>query len=455
MAVNRVTLSPGRDLSQLFLDPDRLSKQLDGMKSQGFDVVEIFAPPEGGWSFSGLDALDRYRIDPRAGSMDDFRRLVRTAHAKGLAIIAFDNLGYSSVEAPHFLKACDAVREGRSIPEVHWFLWSDRADAPAPGQGDGYFFVRPSLPGYDAKKSEFWAYSERAKRYYWTKWAGKDSKGNDVHLPQYDWSSPVWQAEAEKVVRFWMDTGIDGMVVDAVNWYVGFTWEIGKRRITDVIASYGPKFSQPEGGGGFHEDPVPWISEGAWNCVQDYGLGIWWEADNNVLRDAVNTGDPRPVETALRDYHDRVVAQGGVLYFEPPRFDDMPRQHLVIATLAGIGDLMFFNTKQYPVEPDRELQWILKTRQEHSALFPLSLRRKLPVRDEGKHYAFLKTSAGAKERIVVVLNFRGEPQDVEVDLSGVAGSALVDLKTGERQDLRRWFVSKLPAYGYRFLRVAP
>lgn len=107
MAVNRVTLSPGCDLSQQFLDPDRLSKQLDEMRVQGFDVVENFAPPEGGWSFRGPDAFDRYRIDPRADSMDDFRRLVRTAHAIGLATITFDNPGFSTVEAQHLQGTAD------------------------------------------------------------------------------------------------------------------------------------------------------------------------------------------------------------------------------------------------------------------------------------------------------------------------------------------------------------
>jgi hypothetical protein len=107
-----------------------------------------------------------------------------------------------------------------------------------------------------------------------------------------------------------MDTGIDGMIIDAVNWCVDHTWEKGRRRMTEVIASYGNAYSQPEGGGGFHEDPVAWITEGGWNSVQDYGLGIWWEKGSDVIERAINSGDPRPIERALRDYHDRVVAAG-------------------------------------------------------------------------------------------------------------------------------------------------
>ncbi len=47
------------------------------------------------------------------------------------------------------------------------------------------------------------------------------------------------QAEMEKAIRFWMDTGLDGMVIDAVNWYNGCTWEItatdGSERILAVL----------------------------------------------------------------------------------------------------------------------------------------------------------------------------------------------------------------------------
>src|SRR4029453_13790150 len=99
------------------------------------------------------------------------------------------------------------------------------------------------------------------------------------------------------------DTGIDGMIIDAVNWYVDHTWALGRRRMTDVIASYDNSYSQPEGAGGFREDPAAWITEGGWNSVQDYGLGIWWESGSDVIRNAIETGDPRPIERALRDYH--------------------------------------------------------------------------------------------------------------------------------------------------------
>ena len=219
------------------------------------------------------------------------------------------------------------------------------------------------------------------------------------------------------VVRFWMDTGIDGMVIDAVNWYVGYTWEKGHRRITDVISSYGNTYSQPEGAGGFHDDPVAWITEGGWKSVQDYGLGIWWEKGNDVVRKAIDSGDPRPLEPALRNYHDRVVAVGGTLYDEPvTRLDNPAKQRLAVALVATLGDLVCFCNGKDAV-PTPEDTWILRMKQQHPALQQLSLRRKLPTNADDKYYAFLRTAADGSERVLVVMNFQPTPQTVEVDLS--------------------------------------
>jgi len=328
------------------------------------------------------------------------------------------------------------------------YIWSDRADAPPPGAGDSYFFVRPKLPGYDAARSEFWQYSDRARHYYWTKWAGVDPQGKPVRLPQYDWSRPEWPEEAERVVRFWMDTGIDGMVVDAVNWYAGYTWEKGHQRITDVISSYGNTYSQPEGAGGFHEDPVPWLTDGGWKSVQDYGLGIWWERRNDLVQKAIDSGDPRPLEPALRDYHDRVVAAGGTLYEPVARFDDPAKQRLAVALVATVGDLVCLCGGRNGVSSLNDA-WILQMKQKHSALQQLGTRRKLPTNTDDKSYAFLRTAVDGSERVLVVLNFQPSPQTLEVDLSGVATAGLVEMQTGTRTNRQNPLQVTLPAYGYR------
>jgi hypothetical protein len=433
---------PGQEFS---LDPARLPGALQAVRGAGFDAIEIFAPALGGRSYGGLDTIDHYRLDPRLGTMEDFRRLVRVAHQHGLAVTTFDNLGYTAVEEPGFFKACDDVRAGRSSRETSFFIWSDSADAPPPGKAtrDSFFLTDGT-----------WQYSERAGKCYWSKWPGQDANGEEVRLPQHNWASAEFQQEAEKVVRFWMDTGIDGMIIDAVNWYVGITWEVCRQRMTDVITSYGNAYCQPEGGGGFHEDPSAWISEGEWNSVQDYGLGIWWEEGSDVVRQAVETGDPRCLEPALRDYHDRVVAAGGSLYHFPPDFDDPKRQALSVAVVACAGDVV---AGHYPssLAWGREVRWLLEAKRLHPALQQLSARRHLPAQADDKYYAFLRTAADKSERILVVFNFQPEEQQVVVNLSGVATGGLVDLRSGGALERQTWLEVALPAFGFSLYQVLP
>ena len=457
-SIVRVSINPeteGRQgkRPQLPINPGKASTILDDLKARGVSAIEIFAPYHGGKSYGGLDAIDRFNLNPEVGTMEDFRALVRLIHSKGMAVVSFDNLGYCSSEAPEFLKAADDVRTGRDTPEARRFLWADRADAPPPApDNDKYFMVRPHhLPGkYDPVKSEFWEYNERAGKYFWTKWLGPNLSGKVVRLPQYNWRSEEFQQYAERVIRFWMDTGIDGMIIDAVNWYVGHTWEQDRHRITDVIRSYGNAYVQPEGGGAFYEDPLGWIEDGGWNSVQEYDLFIWWEK-REVIGTALDTGDPRPIEQALRDYHDRVVGAGGVLYFSYPRIPDPPKGKLAQAMFASVGDLLASGPPTGP--PDEDWVRLLKLKAAHPAFYNNSTRRHIPTSADDKHYAFLRTAKDGSERVLAVMNFQSTPQTVEVDLSGVAGEALVDLTTGESVARRNPLPVELPAFGYRFYRV--
>ncbi len=453
-AIRRMALKAGTDFPQLSLRPSQAANQLDHLRAEGITALEVFAPMEGGGSFDGLDSKNLFRIDPELGTMQDFRRLIRLAHSKRIAVIAALNLGYASVEAPFFLKASDDVKKGKRSQEASWFLWSDGPDAPPPGTNNRYFMVRPNLPHYNAAKTEFWQYSDRARHYYWTKWAGVDDQGKHVRLPQYNWASTSWQNEAAKAVRFWMDTGLDGIILDAVNWYVGITWELNRRDLTDIISSYGNTYSEPEGAGGFQDDPVAWITEGGWKAVQDYGLGIWWEKGTDVIKNAILRGDPRPIEAALRNYHDRVVRAGGSLYEPVRRYQDTNQQHLAFVTAATTGDMLCFcGGKRDLMEPDAEETRLLKLKQGHAALQQRGMRRKLPTQSDEKYYAFLRSSPDRKDRVLVVLNFQPRPEVIRVDTSGVAASKLVDLKSGGNAPVGNTLRLELPAYGYRLFAV--
>ena len=172
------------------------------------------------------------------------------------------------------------------------------------------------------------------------------------------------------------------MVIDAVNWYVDCNWEINRYAMTDLLNQANNQFSQPEGAGGFNDDPVPWIVQGGYNCIMDYKIKLWWE-NVDVIGDAIRSGDPRPIEAALQSYRDRVVAAGGVCYIDPPNLETMPMEARLLATAltASIGEMLILIGDQTIPEPGayREgLASLLQLRKRYPALAPVGRAAKYP-----------------------------------------------------------------------------
>jgi glycosidase len=277
-----------------------------------------------------------------------------------------------------------------------------------------------------------------------------------VHLPQYNWASPEWPAEAQRAVRFWMSTGLDGMILDAVTWYAGATWQKIDDNITKPIASYGLKFSQPEGGGAFHtDDPVGWITEGHWNNLIDYGTSIWWEKDSQILQKSVQTGNPQLFENALRAYHDRAVAAGGTLYLPVPRLQNADQQQLAESLLATSGDLLCYCDPVGDItHPAAGVSALLKLKAIHPALYQNSSRRQIPTDNDGQFYATVRTAADRSERLLVVFNFQRQSADVQVDLGAIDSSAYIPLDDGELPNISANLLHvQLPAFGHRIFVV--
>ncbi len=457
-AIHRVTLKPHTQywrFEHLAMDPGEARRQLLAWKQEGITAVEIFAPEEGGNSYDGLDAKNRFRLDPELGSMADFRRLVELIHSLGMRAVTFQNMGYSSVEGEQFHEAEDVMRRGQTSRETRMFFWSKSKDAPQPEESNSYFFCRPELPGYSPMQNEFWQWSERAQAYYWTRWPGKDEKGGTIHLPQYNWVDSPWPEEAHHVVRFWMATGLDGMILDAVNWYTGATWQKVNDDLTGPIASRGQMLSQPEGGGGFEDEAAGWVQEGRFTNLYDYGLGIWWNKNSRPLIRSVEESKPAVMEAALRAYHDRLVAAGGTLYFPVPKMKNADDQQFVEELIATAGDMACYcNVVGEITAPAEGVDALLKIKAMHPAMFQNSLRRRIATDEDAQVYAFERYAADDSERLLMVFNFSREPLKVAIDLGAMDGTTYVDLVSGqpEAQESKKLNV-QLPGHGYRIFAV--
>ena len=440
---------------QLSLDLKKATAQLRELEREGVDSLDVYAPEEGSTSYGGLDAKNRYRLDPGIGSVDDLRRVIREAHRLDMHVITSQNLGYAALDAPQFMKAEDDVRAGRTSAETKFFFWSKTADAPPPGTSNSYFLVRPSSPS-DKNRTQFWQWSERAHSYFWTRWPGKDSNGETTHLPQYNWANSAWPHEANKVVSFWMGTGLDGMVVDAVNWYIGYDWQKNATLVATYNRHPGAKLILAEGGGAFHtDDPTGWILDGKWTALYDYGIDIPWEKNNRPILESINSENPEIYEQSLRNYHDQVVAAGGILVAYVVDLQNPQKQKLSEELIATSGDLpCYCGPEKITNHPALGVSKILKLKANHPALYQNSLRRRIQTDQDRNVYATERYAADNSERLLVVFNFSQHSKDTTLDARAIDGSQFEDLESGNtvkptNGNLRL----TLAGYGHRIFRI--
>ncbi len=428
-----------------------ITNTLDTLVEWGFNAICMRSPYHGGIQYSGLDVIDYYTVDPALGTIDDFDDLVTECHKRDIAVIQFLNLGYAAVKFAPFLKACDDVKAGVDSSESRWFLWSDSRSTE---------LDRSHMPFFLNDTWGSWRFNERAGKYVWVRWPGDVSQED---MPQFNFGEEAWQEECRRAVRFWMDRGIDGMMIDAVPEYADCTWEINNSTMTDVIHEYPNTFVLPEGAG-IVNDPVPWITEGHYDSVMDYGIatGRRWE---QAITIALEKNNPMWIEIKLRLYRDRVVAAGGVTWATPRLMSftkdklSSPQMLLEAVTLATVGELMVVGDGIFePVWPagfEAKLREIVRARQDYPALQATGRRRRLPTTNDSRFYAFLRTTpegapAGDQE-VLVVLNFQSAYRVMEVYLDWEA--QLTDIFTKKRLAATKTLQLSLPPYGYKIFEV--
>ncbi len=140
----------------------------------------------------GYDISDYRGIHPDLGTLDDFRRLLETAHACGLRILVDLVLNHTSDQHPWFQSA----RLGPGHPFHDYYVWSGTPDRYAGVRG--IFETEPSN----------WTLDDTCGLYYWHRFY--------AHQPDLNYENPRVQEEMLDVARFWLDLGVDGFRVDAV-----------------------------------------------------------------------------------------------------------------------------------------------------------------------------------------------------------------------------------------------
>jgi alpha-glucosidase len=169
-------------------------ERLDYVASLGVDAIWIapfFASPMADF---GYDVADYRRVDPLFGTMADFDRLLARAHQLGLKVMIDQVLSHTSSEHEWFKES----RRSRSNARSDWYVWADAKEDGTPPNNWLSIFGGVA-----------WHWEPRRGQYYLHNFLASQPDLN-FHHPQ------VRRAMLDNV-RFWLDKGVDGLRLDAIN----------------------------------------------------------------------------------------------------------------------------------------------------------------------------------------------------------------------------------------------
>lgn len=171
-----------------------ITARLDYIASLGVDAIWLspfFASPMADFGYDVSDYLD---VDPIFGTLADFDALVARAHALGLRVVIDQVYAHTSDQHGWFVES----RASRSNARADWYVWADaKVDGSPPNNWQSVF-------GGPA-----WTWDARRGQYYLHNFLSAQPQLN-VHHPQV-------QEQLLDTARFWLDRGVDGFRLDAIN----------------------------------------------------------------------------------------------------------------------------------------------------------------------------------------------------------------------------------------------
>lgn len=142
----------------------------------------------------GYDIADYRNIHPDYGTIADFRRFLKAAHAKGLKVITELVLNHTSDQHAWF------QRSRRSKPGSRWrnfYVWNDNDQK--------YAEARIIFKDFETSN---WSWDSTAQAYYWHRFYR--------HQPDLNFEEPAVKTALFRVVDYWLSMGVDGLRLDAV-----------------------------------------------------------------------------------------------------------------------------------------------------------------------------------------------------------------------------------------------
>ncbi len=171
-----------------------VTARLDHVASLGVDGIWLspfFASPMRDF---GYDIADYRAVDPVFGTLADFDALVARARALRLKVIIDQVYSHTSDDHAWFGES----RASRDNPRADWYVWADAKPDGSPPSNWQSVFGGPS-----------WTWDARREQYYLHNFL--------TSQPDLNVRNPAVQDALIDTAAFWLDRGVDGFRLDAIN----------------------------------------------------------------------------------------------------------------------------------------------------------------------------------------------------------------------------------------------
>ncbi|MEU4206847.1 glycoside hydrolase family 13 protein [Rothia terrae] len=176
-----------------------ITSRIPYLSQLGINVIwlsPVFGSPN---DDMGYDISDYYSIMDEFGTMADFDELLETAHNHGIKILMDMVANHTSDEHEWFVQS----RASTDNPYRDFYYWRDSSGVDDQGNP-----LPPNNWG-----SEFggraWEYDENTDQWYMHIFSKKQ--------PDLNWENPKVREAIYEMTRWWLDKGIDGFRLDAIN----------------------------------------------------------------------------------------------------------------------------------------------------------------------------------------------------------------------------------------------
>ena len=175
-------------------DLNGITSKLDYLKELGVDVIWLSPVYKSPNDDNGYDISDYQDIMDEFGTMEDFDRMLATAHEKGIKIMMDLVVNHTSDEHKWFIES----RKSTDNPYRDYYIWRPAKEDGSLPNNWGSCFSGPA-----------WEYDKTTDMYFLHLFSKKQ--------PDLNWDNPVVRQEVFDMMNWWLEKGVDGFRMDVIS----------------------------------------------------------------------------------------------------------------------------------------------------------------------------------------------------------------------------------------------